>query len=409
MYRVLIVDDEKNIREGIRCKCDWAKIQIDHVDTAANGEEALRIMEQTCPDIVLTDIKMPGINGLELLKTISEHYPYTLTVVLSGYDEFELARDAMQYNAQKYILKPCNIEEIHDTVLEMVAILEDRAQRRRLEAAYGMAEEKKRQMAIRSCILGESIVEQHPILAYDSFCTEKLRLLLYQVYGDVMIRQGILEQLRSTLESFFDLRRLTFLCDVVGEKVIVCTQYYAYGILKRELLEIQSIWRERHSCRLQVAVSEMTDARTIAQSSQNLYKCLAASFFQEETDIITTFDKPAQNQDVPSGGFAPRDILSAIQRGDEAGIESCLEELFQFLNNPNFDIAKIKAYAVEVYLSVRRRADVNGEKTSQNEVDEILKSSSLCGIKRVFQREMHKMAQERRQRNQYSGNKLIYK
>jgi len=110
MYKAIIVDDEKNIREGIQKNCDWKKYNINAVYTAQNGKDALEIIKKVQPDIVITDVKMPEMTGLELIKTVAPLYPDILFAILSGYDEFEFAQEALKYNVQDYILKPCNIE-----------------------------------------------------------------------------------------------------------------------------------------------------------------------------------------------------------------------------------------------------------------------------------------------------------
>ena len=108
-YKVLIVDDEKNIRMGIANNCAWTEYGIGQVMTACNGQEALQLILNEKPDIVITDIKMPIMDGLELIKKTAELYPDTLFAVLSGYDDFDFARTALKHNAIDYLLKPCSI------------------------------------------------------------------------------------------------------------------------------------------------------------------------------------------------------------------------------------------------------------------------------------------------------------
>ena len=94
-YRVLLVDDEEEIREGIRRRIDWAGLGFQLAGTAENGVGALELAEQLRPDVVLTDIKMPYMDGLELCRRLKPLLPAAKLVVFSGFDEFEYARQAI--------------------------------------------------------------------------------------------------------------------------------------------------------------------------------------------------------------------------------------------------------------------------------------------------------------------------
>ena len=112
MIKLLIVDDERIIRETIASLIDWDSLGIFLIGTAENGIEAYNRILDDYPDIVLTDIKMPGLSGLDLIQRIKEINPDTQFVILSGYGEFKFAQRAMQYGVKHYLLKPCNEEQI---------------------------------------------------------------------------------------------------------------------------------------------------------------------------------------------------------------------------------------------------------------------------------------------------------
>ena len=108
LYRVLLADDEEEIREGIRRKIDWERLGFKLAGSAANGMDALELAEQLRPDVVLTDIKMPYMDGLELCRRLRQLLPASKMVVFSGFDDFEYARQAVGMNVYEYILKPIN-------------------------------------------------------------------------------------------------------------------------------------------------------------------------------------------------------------------------------------------------------------------------------------------------------------
>lgn len=106
MKKLLIVDDESLLRQGFMHMTDWPNHGFQIVGEAANGKEALEIIAQKSPDIVVTDIKMPVMDGIELTKIIKQDYPQTQVVILSSYNDFEYVRETLRLGAFDYILKP---------------------------------------------------------------------------------------------------------------------------------------------------------------------------------------------------------------------------------------------------------------------------------------------------------------
>lgn len=116
MLRLIIVDDEKIIRETIRNLIDWTSLDINVVGTCQNGIEAFHTILDEYPDIVLTDIKMPGLSGLELIEKIAQTDHHIEFIILSGYGEFNYAKNAMKLGVKHFLLKPCNEAQIIEAV-----------------------------------------------------------------------------------------------------------------------------------------------------------------------------------------------------------------------------------------------------------------------------------------------------
>ena len=98
MYTALIVDDEEELRRAIIEKVDWQESGFKVIGDAGNGIDALELAERLEPDLILTDIRMPMMSGLELARQVRELRPATQVVILSGYDDFGYAQTAIQYN-----------------------------------------------------------------------------------------------------------------------------------------------------------------------------------------------------------------------------------------------------------------------------------------------------------------------
>lgn len=120
MLRLLIVDDERIIRETISTIIDWKALDIEVVGLCKNGIEAYNMIIDEYPDIVLTDIKMPGLSGLELIRQVYELHLNIEFIILSGYGEFSFAKEAMQYGVQHYLLKPCNEDQIQIVMKKVI-------------------------------------------------------------------------------------------------------------------------------------------------------------------------------------------------------------------------------------------------------------------------------------------------
>ena len=111
---LLLVDDEAEIRSGLRNNVPWEQYDIKLIGTACNGAEALEMIRWYEPDIVITDIQMPVINGLEMIRQAKEEGHDCCFVILSGYDDFQYAKQAIRYDVREYLLKPIILPELSD-------------------------------------------------------------------------------------------------------------------------------------------------------------------------------------------------------------------------------------------------------------------------------------------------------
>lgn len=129
MYSVLVVDDEIRQREAVIENVGWAQAGFQVVGDAENGIEALEQLEKLEPDLILTDIKMPLMTGLELAARVQELRPATKLVILSGYDDFEYAQEAFKYNVVRYLLKPVSAKELTEELAKIKTEMDAEVQR----------------------------------------------------------------------------------------------------------------------------------------------------------------------------------------------------------------------------------------------------------------------------------------
>jgi len=130
LYKVLIVEDEIVTREGIRDNVDWQGRGFNFCGEASDGEIALQLLQSTQPDLMITDIKMPFMDGLQLCRIVRDRMPWIEIVILSGHDEFEYAQQAIKLGVNDYLLKPITVQDLHNVLNKLYQRLEQKRKER---------------------------------------------------------------------------------------------------------------------------------------------------------------------------------------------------------------------------------------------------------------------------------------
>lgn len=146
MYKLILVEDEEEVREGIVRQIDWESYGFEVVDQAENGREAAEAIDRLLPDVVVTDIQMPFMNGLQLSEWIRSRHPNTKIIILTGYDEFEYAQRAIKLQIDEYILKPFSSQELIDILLKVRAAIE--AEIAEKENVYVLSEHYRKSLPV---------------------------------------------------------------------------------------------------------------------------------------------------------------------------------------------------------------------------------------------------------------------
>ncbi len=182
-YKVFFVEDEIVTREGIRDNVDWTAYGFEFCGDAADGEMALPMIRTLKPDVLITDIKMPFMDGLQLSKIVRERMPGVKIIILSGHDEFEFAQKAIELGVTEYLLKPVTVHTIQQTLQKVAAQLDRERQdlenqhklREQLEENHSLLKEKLLLKLIVGAISASDAIDQGLSLGID------LSALCYQV------------------------------------------------------------------------------------------------------------------------------------------------------------------------------------------------------------------------------------
>ncbi|MDT8717265.1 response regulator [Clostridium sp. 19966] len=130
MYKVMIVDDEPFVRQGLISLINWAEYDFQICCESDNGIDALKSAKEYSPDLIITDIRMPEMSGLELIRECEKELKSGCKyIILSGYSEFEYARQAMSYGVVNYILKPIDEDEVKESLARIKKELDEKNQR----------------------------------------------------------------------------------------------------------------------------------------------------------------------------------------------------------------------------------------------------------------------------------------
>ncbi|MEK5478443.1 response regulator [Paenibacillus sp. FSL R5-0407] len=197
MYKVLIIDDEEPLREAISILGDWEGLQVDEVLEATDGVSGLEMLKAHKPDLVIVDMKMPEMNGVEFLRIVESEYPELLTIVISGYNDFEFTRQAIHSKVVDYLLKPINRQDLNQALRKAIGLLEAKRQVRSesitRNIAYNMSLPKLKEKIYLS-IIERSLKKQSnkAFLALIGAEDENLR------YGAFVLRILNMESIRDS-------------------------------------------------------------------------------------------------------------------------------------------------------------------------------------------------------------------
>ena len=123
MWKVVAADDEAYIREALKKLINWGKMDCDLIDVVIDGQELINKIEEEEPDIVITDIQMPEVNGMDVCKYLYETYPETQVIILTAYSDFSYAKSAIKYSICDYVLKVSIMDELPDAIEKAIGKL----------------------------------------------------------------------------------------------------------------------------------------------------------------------------------------------------------------------------------------------------------------------------------------------
>ena len=376
MYRVMIVDDEPLILAGIASLLDWEEYGCQIGAKAANGQQALKLMEEQKPDIVITDIKMPGMDGIEFMKQVKEKgWDDVIFILLTNLEEFSLARQALSLGAVEYLVKMELTEEKLAASLKLA--MERREMKRKAEAAdTGGA--VTREEAVKSCIErllagggqdaggglltgGDQDTGERETGHHDAGVpgTVDLSCLAQPVMAMVSFNYGH-EGFSSDFTREDQKKVISFAENIIGQMV---KGYFDHSCLARRELnslvlvmstagipdykeqirslgeKIISVVRDYFEVAVSVAVSSQKES--LSDFNALLYEAMSATnhYFYHSSDPVVFYSAECETSARHTGsfhiGFLKKDLSQAVTLNDSARLEEILDQVASLLREHN--------------------------------------------------------------------------
>ncbi|APH06026.1 response regulator transcription factor [Bacillus weihaiensis] len=251
MYKIVIVDDEKNIRLGIQAMINREFADKIKTFVAMNGEEALQVLNENDIDIVITDIKMPGMSGIELIHHIQDKGYNPALIILSGYDDFQYAKEAIKCKVKDYLLKPINRAELFQTINKILN-----------EFVSTSLKEDQQKSEFRSSQLNNILL--NPNIGEDEIqrISEKLHLSQFSEgyyiglikSNEALTANEYIDSIKPLIERHFSKEMSSFIyfCDKDDNIVFILSQIEVFHYLKKVISEEKYI-----KCRLSISEKHM--------------------------------------------------------------------------------------------------------------------------------------------------------
>lgn len=372
MIKLLIVDDEQTTREGLLEYIPWKDLGIDMVADAEDGAKALDLALQLQPDIVLTDVRMPRMNGIELAEQLKLKLPQCKVIFLSGYTDKEYLKSAIQLQALNYIEKPVDIEEVKEVMGQTVSLCKSEQEKKRYELdliskvneSIPLLTEKLCLELITQNNSLESIKEKFdsieiPFPESDNFVSVLIKLNLEQGKNTEVLQKYKEDLLKLISQRIYD-KSLKCLCGF-KESDYVLVHIYGENIKKQSLFQ-DMLWLIKEDIDSLLALGNKTfigagksvrSVRNIPDSYHTAVIALQKQFFLGYNNIVFYQDESSLSYD-----FSQHNIqvfLDFLTNGKKSDSELFVKRIVHDLKLYNNTlINNIKNYFFKVLISLSK-------------------------------------------------------
>lgn len=367
MYKVIFVDDEEIVREGIRDRIPWNRLGFELVGTAENGRDALQMVQEHPVDVVITDICMPYMDGLELTEAVKGIAPAVKIIIISGYDQFEYAQNAIKLGVQDYILKPLTSREV-ETLLQKVkkSLDEEKSDKDYLE---GLQRQIKASLPLlRERFLNRLVCGPVTEVEYAQSCS----YLSIQVPGpgcfvmvvDLDVQEEAYEQSQLMQFAVFNIaselaaqtcEECLVFCNKHGQTVIIMPQSSSDQPAEEEFplaRKIQTFVQEKLRVTLSIGVGNpVVHWKDLPVSYDEALHALEYRFLLGKNQLIHIADMEKQQSPFSRPVSEEKKLLRNIKVGTLEDTDQDIEAIFAQLEKS--DIHRCKLYIQELIVQLK--------------------------------------------------------
>lgn len=365
-YKVILADDEEEVLQSIHQQLDWESYGFEVVGTFLNGFDVMEFLETREADIVITDIRMPFMDGMELAKNVRERYPQMKVIIISGYGDFQYAKEAMGYQVTDFILKPVNAKEMRKVLQRAREALDQELQEQKnihlLEQQYQASSPILREYLLNRIIAGEAggdrlneTLENCGIALGNASCWTVALIQLDRVEQEgtgCINEQYAFVRIRSLIQERLQER---YICSVfyspAGECVI-------FGMREPEQIErilgdLDSVAREsRRMMDISPAIGVGRIKTSLLEAKDSFEEAKEALMYRKiawEGEVIYMEDINSAEQNLVLFGEESRELLfSAIKFGESDDVREAIRQIRSQLEGQNMNRSGGQAYLISV-------------------------------------------------------------
>ncbi len=355
METVFIADDENNIREGLKCIIDWEELGFTICGEAGNGEDALKGILRLNPSLVLIDMRMPKLYGLEVIEQAKEQGFTGTFVILSGYSDFKYAQTAMKFGVKYYLTKPMDEEELEKVVKEVYDTLQIERQKKEDDEFF----RRKSKKEILQDIIKDEVrfdllnlrelnleAEVYQVVMYENFQIGEVELP-YQ-FADMFM---LADNGNNSFEHFM----------VKGKNVLLLKGKFAIEKFQRFLKHYESAPQKGSPLdTLFISYgSRVTDIKELKDSYEQAQTLLGRRFFCQKGQHVLGYTELPKEQEEKRTLDNSRVIEYCtvfndyLQTFNRRKVQETLRELENYLYHVDTDISGVKLFAADLYLQIK--------------------------------------------------------
>ena len=337
MLRLILVDDEQIVLRGIQHVLSKCSHICEIVGTANSGKNGLQMIDQLRPDVVITDVKMPDIDGIELIKRSMQKHPNLYIIILSGYAEFQFARDALRYGAYDYLLKPCKHKYISNLLEKILGEMEknskDRQIQKELEKERFENKKEIERRKILDVILGKCTDSDLEMK------TNNIRVLVIEHDNKIAGKEKIIRAISETIMKTVHPKCNIQVLDYANQYILIFTGEYDLKDIKLQLylLKLKTIKMGCFICGgISHAYDEVCGLRDGYQQCSEIIEYLQFNEIKEirEIDEIRKEHNNRKNK-ADDTIFDEDSIIEMIFWGKKRALERELNNTIYHMNKQN--------------------------------------------------------------------------